>query len=129
MMSYTAKASLALGEGAAVAESKCSEFSREDFIRALRILSTKTAEEQSRFDLGEYEVEQVQVAYLRCRYEKWREIFGDPESTEEHRDALPMFPVQVWHYRCADGPLACVGHQVDDLYGTRWVTFVRLCYF
>jgi len=87
------------------------------------------ATKSCRFELGDREFHSVQVAYLRCPYDVWREVFGGPRSVEEHAESLPMFPVHVWHYQCVDGPLACVGHQLDDLDGNRWMTFVRLCYF
>jgi hypothetical protein len=56
-------------------------------------------------------------------------VYGEPRTVEEHIESAPLFPVQVWRCECSDGPLECVGRQVDDLYGNRWVTFVRLCYF
>jgi hypothetical protein len=71
----------------------------------------------------------VQGAFLRCPFATWLRVFGQPESMHEHHESAPLFPVHVWKYRCTDGPVHCVGFQADDLYGTRWVTFVRVCYF
>jgi hypothetical protein len=128
-MSFTARALAVSGSADGPSVELCAPNSRADFIQALEILSRKMATETCRFELGDCEIESVQVAYLRCPYDVWREVFGGPQSVEEHSESLPMFPVHVWHYQCVDGRLACVGHQVDDLYGSRWLTFVRLCYF
>jgi hypothetical protein len=127
-MSYTARA-LALSGPAEEAHVQSSPpGSRADFIQALEVLSTKMESGGCRFDVGSLEIEQVQVAFLRCPREVWCEVFGEPERVVEHRESLPMFPIEVWEYECTDGPIECVGLQVDDLYGKRWVTFVRLCF-
>ncbi len=59
----------------------------------------------------------------------WLRVFGEPKSVERQRTPSALFPVEVWHYDCTDGPIECVGYQVNDLAGLRWVTFVRVCYF
>jgi len=103
--------------------------SKADFARALRILSRKTTSGDCRFEAGNPRITAVQGTFLRCPFDTWLELFGQPESTHEHHESVPLFPVHVWKYQSTDGPVHCVGFQVDDLYGTRWVTFVRVCYF
>jgi hypothetical protein len=128
-MSYTARAQQVLGEPYAVADRAHPPDSRADFVNALRLLSAKPPGKGARFDLGDRGVASVQTAFLRCPHEVWQRVFGEPRTVEEHAESAPLFPVQVWRYECSDGPLECVGHLVDDLYGNRWVTFVRLCFF
>jgi hypothetical protein len=128
-MNYTARALAESSISEATDIEACPPGSRADFVQALRILSTATASRGYRFDLGDREIEDLQVVYLRCPYETWLTVFGKPRNIEKHSESAPMFPVEAWEYRCVDGPVRCVGHQVDDLYGKRWVTFVRLCYF
>jgi hypothetical protein len=99
-----------------------------DFLQALRILSTRPPND-SRFDIGSIEIEAVQVAFLRCPFSVWLAVFGRPASVREHNESTSLFPVHVWGYECVDGPLECVGYQVEDLNGNRWITFVRLCFF
>ena len=73
--------------------------------------------------------EDVQVALLQCPRETWLRVFGPPKSVEQPAVPSPPFPVEVWHYDCTDGPIECVGCQLNDLAGQRWITFVRVCYF
>ena len=103
--------------------------SRADFVEALRVLGRQRLQNGSEFDFDDPGTEAVHTAFLRCSLSAWLEIFGEPESVHEHRESAPLFPVHVWKYQCTDGPVYCVGFQVDELSGTRWVTFVRVCYF
>ncbi len=51
----------------------------------------------------------------RCPSETWCMVFGEPDRIEQHDESEPIFPVEVWEYPCVDGPIRCVGYQVDDL--------------
>jgi hypothetical protein len=103
--------------------------SRADFIQALRIMGRERAGDRCQFELHGQVNEAVQTAFLRCPLTTWLAVFGPPEDVHEHGESAPTFPVHVWKYQCTDGPIYCVGFQVDELNGTRWVTFVRVCYF
>jgi hypothetical protein len=127
-MSYTARA-LEVSGGQNLPTQPCPIHSRADFVQALRMLGTTLTGEARHCSLDDRESEDMQVAFLRCLHTTWLEVFGEPSSAEEHAESLPLFPVQVWKYQCRDGPLECVGHQVDDLYGNRWLTLVRVCFF
>ena len=123
---YTAKAIAVCNADDSVDYEPYFPGSKADFVQALLILSTNLPKPRSIFGLGDIDIEAVEVAHLRCPFETWLAVFWCAENVEEHEESAPMFPVHVWHYRCEDGPISCVGYQVDDLYGTRWVTFVRL---
>jgi hypothetical protein len=126
--SYTAKA-LAISSGKMSAiDRSCQPGSRGDFIRALEVLGKRLTKQDYHFKLHERAIDDEQVALLRCPYSTWVGVFGSPRNIEEPSTS-PLFPVQVWRYECTDGPIECVGHQVNALDGRRWVTFVRLCYF
>jgi hypothetical protein len=127
-MSYTAKALALSGLAQQAQPPSCPPGSRADFLQALEVLSTRTESGDDHFELGQREIEHVQVAFLRCAYETWCDVFGQPQRIVEHRKSPRLFPVQVWQYDCTDGPIECVGQQVNDLDGKRWVTFVRLCF-
>jgi hypothetical protein len=112
-----------------VSRKRLPPLSRADFVEALRILGRQLPHGDHRFELGDPEIEAVHTAFLRCSLATWLEVFGQPESVHEHRESAPLFPVHVWKYQCTDGPVYCVGLQAEELNGTRWVTFVRVCYF
>jgi hypothetical protein len=132
-MSYTARAmaywnkATAWGHPVATCE-ELAPGSKEDFAQALRLLSSNSPQDGCRFEIQNLEIESVWAAYLRCPVRTWLEVFGEPARSYEHHDSAPLFPVYVWEYSCTDGSLECVGYQVEDQYGDRWITFVRLCH-
>jgi hypothetical protein len=127
--SYTARA-LALSCGKTLANDRsCRPGSRADFIRALEVLGKRLTKQEYHFKLHERAIEDEQVALRRCPYATWVGVFGPPKNINEPSMPSPLFPVQVWRYDCTDGPVECVGHQVNGLDGRHWVSFVRLCYF
>ena len=103
--------------------------SRADFVQALEILGKRLTDGACHFELGDRAAHDVQVALLRCPAETWMNVFGHPDRVERQATPSPLFPVEVWHYDCTDGPVECVGYQLNDLTGRRWITFVRVCYF
>ena len=126
---YTARA-LALSGGRMLANGRpCRPGTRGDFIQALEVLGKRLTKQEYHFKLHERAIEDEQVALLRCPYETWVGVFGLPENIQRSSTPSSLFPVQVWRYDCTDGRITCVGHQVNDLAGQCWVTFVRLCYF
>ena len=128
-MSFTQRAAHMAPSAIGSVPENCDPGSRADFLQALALLCVPWPQRRVCFEVGPIEIALVRVAYLRCTIELWHDVFGVPENVEMHAETVPMFPVEVWTYQCVDGPVACIGHQVDDLYGRRWVTFVRLCDF
>ena len=128
-LSYTVRAEAFSGTKSPAPSKASPPLSREDFVQALRILGRQRPHNDCQIELGDPEVEAVHTAFLRCSLATWVKVFGQPESVHAHRESAPLFPVHVWKYQCTDGPVSCVGFQVDELNGTRWVTFVRVCYF
>jgi hypothetical protein len=129
LLSYTVRAEAFSGTTSPVSSEPPPPLSRADFVQALRILGRERPRNDRQFELRDPETEAIHTAFLRCSLATWAKVFGQPESVHEHRESAPLFPVHVWKYQCADGPVYCVGFQVDELNGTRWVTFVRVCYF
>lgn len=127
-VSYTVRAIAFSGGNVPVKGRLCRPGSRGDFIRALEVLGTRLSKHDYQFKLHEQAIDDEQVALLHCPYETWVGVFGAPNNIEEPKTS-PLFPVQIWRYDCTDGPIQCIGYQVNDLDGRRWVTFVRLCYF
>jgi len=128
-VSYTVRAETFTDTESPTPSEPLPPLSRADFVQALRIVGRQGAPNDCQFELGDPETQAIHTAFLRCSLATWLKIFGQPESVHEHRESAAFLPVHVWKYRCTDGPVYCVGFQGGELNGTRWVTFVRVCYF
>jgi hypothetical protein len=96
---------------------------RDEFIETLQTIARGSSSGDLRAKYAGFSVVPV---FVRCRYEKWVNQFGDPQSIVEHHNASTRLALHVWKHYCANGPVTCVGHFFECSSGLRWVILVRL---
>jgi hypothetical protein len=99
---------------------------RIDFLRMLRDMGAKTGSSYCRFDAETSEIRDIQHVYLRCRYDQWVQVFGEPEAVSPRFDAAAGEAVHTWRHQCVDGLVTCIGHLFEQPFDVRWVIVVRM---
>jgi len=94
--------------------------SKAGFFHALADLSNGLA----RSDIADME-----AVSLACRYDTWKQAFGEPRNIQEHPVVACHLAVQAWEQPCSDGTVHCVGYFVDDPQDGQCVILTRVCLF
>lgn len=102
--------------------------SRADFLHAVRMLAESSASGKRSSVPPKREIGDVWTVLICCPFAAWTQVFGVPDGEMHPEPFCARRPLHVWEYRCSDGPVRCVGHDLDHA-DEPWILVARVCCF